>query len=51
MDGWMDGWMDRFNSSQFNSRSYLLKVEHDMLTEHFFSHGPQKKRIKRDNKR
>ena len=33
-----------------SSRSYLLRVEHDKLTEHFFSHGPQKKEKKRDNK-
>ena len=36
---------------QFNSASYLLRVEHDKFTENLFSHGPQKKeKRKRDNK-
>ena len=37
---------ERFNSIQFHSRSYLLRVEHDKLTENVFSHSPQKKRKK-----
>ena len=37
----------QFNSIQFNSKSYLLGVEHDKFTEKFFSHGPQKKREKK----
>ena len=32
------------DSIQFNSRSYLLMVEHDKLTENLFSHGPPKKK-------
>ena len=41
----------QFNSVQFNSRSYLLRVEHDQLTKKLFSAWPtKKKRKKRDNK-
>ena len=43
--------INNFNSIQFNSKSDLLRVEHDKFTENFFSHGPQKKKKKkRDNK-
>ena len=34
----------------FNSRSYLLRVEHDKLTENVFSAWPSKQRKNRDNK-
>ena len=36
--------LSQSNSIQFNSRSYLLRAEHDKLTENVFSHGLKKKK-------